>query len=101
MGVVHPKLPFGLVIANNQGYCEGFIEKPIMQTITCSAGIYVFKRDIIPYLPKKGDIEKTTLPFLTKKKRLKVYVHNGRFLTVNTLKELQEAAGDLKEMKRQ
>lgn len=98
VGVVHPRLPFGLVLADKNGYCRGFMEKPIMKSIICSSGIYVFQRDIMPYLPKKGDIEKSTLPLLTSKRQLKVYIHNGRFLTVNTLKELEEAERDLKEM---
>jgi len=98
IGVVHPRLPFGLVMSDRRGYCEGFLEKPIMKSITCSSGIYAFDRDILSHLPREGDIEKTTLPELTRKKRLKVYVHNGRFLTVNTLKELEEAERDLKEM---
>ncbi len=96
VGVVHPRLPFGLVMIDRRHYCKGFLEKPIMKEITCSSGIYVFQREIEDYLPKKGDIEKTTLPLLTRKRRLKVYVHNGRFLTVNTLKELEEAEQALK-----
>ncbi len=98
VGVVHPRLPFGLVLTDRNGYCKGFMEKPIMKSLTCSSGIYVFQRDILPYLPRKGDIEKSTLPLLTSKRRLRVYVHKGRFLTVNTLKELEEAERDLKEM---
>ncbi len=98
VGVVHPRLPFGLVVTDRMGYCKGFLEKPIMKSITCSSGIYVFEKEIVPYLPERGDIEKTTLPLLTKKRRLKVYIHNGRFLTVNTLKELEEVEAGLKEL---
>lgn len=97
VGVVHPRLPFGLVLTDKNGYCKGFMEKPIMKSITCSSGIYVFQHDILGYLPNKGDIEKSTLPLLTSERRLKVYVHNGRFLTVNTPKELEEAERNLKE----
>ncbi len=96
VGVIHPRLPFGLVVTDNNGFCRGFLEKPILMEITCSSGIYVFQREIEDFLPTKGDIEKTTLPLLSKKKRLKAYVHNGRFVTVNTLKELEEAELGLK-----
>lgn len=99
IGVVHPRLPFGLVKSDKDGYCKGFVEKPRMGNINCSAGIYVFQRDILPYLPERGDIEKTTLPQLTRKRLLRVFIHNGRFLTVNTIKELEEAERELKEMR--
>jgi NDP-sugar pyrophosphorylase family protein len=63
--------------------------------MSCSSGIYVFQREITEYLPKVGDIEKTTLPILTRKKALKVFIHNGKFLTVNTVKELEQAELEL------
>ncbi len=96
IGVVHPRLPFGLVIIDNNGYCKGFLEKPILRNMTCSSGIYVFQREIANYLPRKGDIEKTTLPTLTRKGALKAYIHKGRFLTVNTIKELEQAELELR-----
>lgn len=96
IGLVHPRLPFGLVVADKDGYCKGFIEKPIMKSVTCSSGIYVFQRDIVDYLPKRGDVEMTTFPRLSREKRLKVYVHRGSFLTVNSLRELEEVENDLK-----
>lgn len=96
IGVIHPRLPFGLVRSDDDGYCQEFVEKPIMKDVTCSAGIYAFEKTIVPFLPVTGDVESTTFPALTKKKRLKCYVHDGQFLTVNTLKELEEAERDLK-----
>ncbi len=98
IGVVHPRLPFGLVITDNNGNCKGFVEKPVLKNMTCSSGIYVFEKEITKYLPESGDIEKTTLPNLVRKRRLKAYIHNGKFLTVNTLKELEQAEIELKAM---
>ena|SRR2546428_2505568 len=97
IAVVRPRLPFGLVQVDDKGYCTKFVEKPIMKDLTSSSGIYVFAKQIVPLLPAIGDVEKTTFPRLAKKKRLKVYVHDGLFLTVNTLKELDEAERGLKE----
>jgi mannose-1-phosphate guanylyltransferase len=98
VAAVHPRLPFGLVMTDARGYCKGFLEKPVLKSITCSSGIYLFEKDILQYLPVKGDIEKTTLPRITAMNLLKVHIHRGQFLTVNTLKELDEAKQRLEEM---
>ncbi len=100
IGIVHPRLPFGLVLTDPQGYCRGFVEKPKMSNISCSSGIYVFQKGITDYLPKRGDVEKITFPRLAREGRLKAYIHKGAFLTVNSLRELEEADRELKAWKR-
>jgi|SRR5215467_6785268 len=100
IAVVHPRLPFGLVLTDRRGYCKGFVEKPIMDTVSCSAGIYVFRKRVMDYLPRKGDVEKTTFPRLVSERRLKAYIHRGSFLTVNSLRELEEADRELKGLRR-
>ena len=96
VGVVHPRLPFGLVVADRDGFCKGFLEKPVMEKIFCSSGIYVFQKEIVKYLPRKGDIEKTAFPRLAAGRRLKAYIHRGSFLTVNSIRELEEADQQLR-----
>jgi len=96
IAVVHPRLPFGLVLADKAGYCRGFLEKPILENIVCSSGVYVFQRNILPYLPPSGDVERTTFPLLAKRRKMRVYMHNGMFVTVNSLRELEEANETLK-----
>lgn len=96
LAVVHPQLPFGLVHIDSRGLCVGFEEKPLMRSIFCSAGIYVFNKSILQALPRQGDIEKTTFPTLAKDRRLKVYIHNGSFLTVNSLRELEVADREMR-----
>ncbi|HEY4822784.1 MAG TPA: nucleotidyltransferase family protein [Candidatus Bathyarchaeia archaeon] len=95
IAVVHPRLPFGLVVTDEGGYCKGFVEKPVMKDTFCSSGIYVFQRTILDYLPERGDVEKTTFPRLASERRLKTYIHKGSFLTVNSLRELGEADKEL------
>ncbi len=92
---VHPTLPFGLLLRDPSGYCRGFVEKPIMRNILCSSGVYVFEKELGAYLPKKGDLEKSTFPVLARKRRLGVYEHSGVFITVNSLRELKEADSDM------
>lgn len=100
IAVVNPRLPFGLVLADKAGYCRGFLEKPILEDIVCSSGVYVFQRHILPYLPKTGDVERTTFPLLAKRRKIRVYMHKGMFVTVNSLRELEEANDTLKETRK-
>jgi len=98
MVVTNPGCPFGHVRINRSLDVTEFIEKPHCSVAVCNAGIYVFNRDILRYLPKKGDVEKTMFPSLAKSRRLKAYAFKGFFTTVNTLKDLIEAEKELKEL---
>lgn len=94
---MHPKLPFGLVRVDNHDNCLGFSEKPVLNDRFISTGIYVFQREIMEYIPTQGDVEKTTFPQLVRKNKLAAYRHAGSFITVNSLRELEEAEAQLKE----
>jgi mannose-1-phosphate guanylyltransferase len=91
VAAVHPRLPFGQIQIDKNGFCEGFTEKPILKNVFISTGIYIFNQDILKHLPTSGDIEKTTFPDLTKIRKLLAYKHDGSFITVNSLRELEEA----------
>ncbi|HEV2120112.1 MAG TPA: nucleotidyltransferase family protein [Candidatus Bathyarchaeia archaeon] len=96
VAVVHPRLPFGLVEVDRNGYCKGFVEKPVLDQVFCSMGVYVFDRKVLKYLPMRGDVERTTFPKLAQMKQLKAFRHPGSFITVNSLRELEEADEELK-----
>jgi len=98
MVVTNPGCPFGHVRINRSLDVTEFVEKPHCSVAVCNAGIYVFHRDILRYLPKKGDVEKTMFPSLAKTRQLKAYAFKGFFTTVNTLKDLIEAEKELKEL---
>ena len=91
IAVVHPRLPFGLVEIDKKGLCKGFLEKPVLKDVFCSTGIYEFDREVLNYLPKQGDVERTTFPRLARMNKLKALRHTGSFITVNSLRELEEA----------
>lgn len=91
IAVVHPRLPFGLVEINEEGFCKGFVEKPVLKDVFCSMGIYEFDRRVLNYLPERGDVERTTFPMLARMNKLKALKHGGSFITVNSLRELEEA----------
>jgi mannose-1-phosphate guanylyltransferase len=97
LAVVHPRLPFGLVEVDKRGHCREFLEKPILADRYISTGVYVFERAITRQLPNRGDIERTTFPKLSAARKLGAYRHTGSFITVNSLRELEEAEERLKE----
>jgi mannose-1-phosphate guanylyltransferase len=97
IAVVHPKLPFGLVDVDKNDNCVGFSEKPVLGDRFISTGVYVFQHEILKYIPNAGDVEKTTFPQLVRMHKLAAYRHPGSFITVNSLRELDEAESQLKE----
>lgn len=99
IAVVHPRLPFGLVEIDRRGRCKGFVEKPVLKDVFCSMGIYEFDRKVLRYLPRTGDVERTAFPRLARMNKLKALKHTGSFITVNSLRELEEADEVLKEKK--
>ncbi len=90
------KIPFGVLKINNNGDIMMFEEKPTIPGYRVSTGVYLFDRDILSFLPETGEIERTTFKTLAKSKKLKAFVHNGFWCTVNNLKELAEAENTLK-----
>ncbi len=96
IAVVHPRLPFGLVRVDRNDYCRGFVEKPLMKDVNISTGIYVFDHGIIGHLPRAGDIERTAFPKLSRVGRIAAFRHAGSFITINSLRELEEAERQLK-----
>jgi len=96
IAVVHPRLPFGLVRVDEQDYCRGFIEKPLLKDVNISTGIYVFEHEIVEHLPRIGDIERTTFPKLSKVGKVCAFRHGGSFITINSLRELENAEKQLR-----
>jgi NDP-sugar pyrophosphorylase family protein len=91
IATARPRLPFGLLKTDEKGYCTGFEEKPVLKELYCSSGIYIFDKAILRYIPQKGDVERTAFPRLVRERRLMTHRHNGSFLTVNSVSELEHA----------
>jgi mannose-1-phosphate guanylyltransferase len=96
IAVVHPRLPFGLVKVDKRDYCRGFIEKPLLKDVNISTGIYVFEHDILEHLPRVGDVERTTFPELSRIGKVAAFRHGGSFITINSLRELEDAERQLR-----
>jgi len=89
-------LPFGAVEFDSDMKVTNFIEKPVIDKFV-SCGHYVFNRKLIEeLLPDVGDLEQTFLKDLAKMGLLNAHVLKGRWITINTYKELIETRGRMK-----
>ena len=82
--VSHFHSNFGIVDIDENNNVLGFRQKPLLP-FWANAGIYVFNKSM-PF-PEKGDHETTTL----QKIKLKAYKHDGYWITINTVKDLEDA----------
>jgi len=88
--------PYGVVELEGEDVL-GFQEKPILRSHFVSVGAYIFSGEILNYLPEKGDIERTAFPKLSSQRKLKAYVHDGFWATVNTMKDLEDVENQLRQ----
>ena len=86
--------PYGVVELQGSDVV-GFEEKPILRSHYVSTGTYIFSREILDYLPERGDVERSVFPKLASMRRLKAYVHNGFWATINTVKDLEDVENQL------
>jgi NDP-sugar pyrophosphorylase family protein len=91
LAVTQFKSPFGIVRLDSNDRVVDFEEKAKIPNTYVSIGVYAFRREILDYIPESGDIERTTFPTLSRMDKLQAYKHDGFWMTVNSLKELQEA----------
>jgi len=80
--------PFGVVEVED-GHIVRFRQKPVLPHWV-NIGVYILNKDI--KLPKIGAIEDETFP----KIKLKAYFHDGFWITINTMKDLEEAGQKIK-----
>ena len=84
-------LPFGVVGFDHDMKVTSFVEKPMIDKYV-NCGHYVFNRKAIEeLLPDNGDLELTLLRDLSKLGLLYAYILKGKWITVNTYKELLQA----------
>ena len=97
MALVPLKSPYGIIELSNNGYVKAFNEKPLLKNYLINAGIYVMKPEIFAYVPKEGDLEKTTFPELASKLMVKGVVYEDIFWrSIDTVKDVQEASKEVK-----
>src|SRR5467141_127999 len=75
---------------------EEMLAKPVLKDMNISTGIYVFEHEIVDHLPRIGDVERTVFPKLSKVGKVAAFRHPGSFITINSLRELEDAEKQLK-----
>ncbi len=98
ISVVPLPSPYGIVDFDENGYIRRFREKPLLEDKWINAGVYLFRREILEYLPEKGDIEKTTLPKVAEMGKLKVVKYMGvLWRSIDSFKDIELASKALRD----
>ncbi len=82
--------PFGVVDLTEGDRVTGFKEAPKLPHWV-NSGVYILGEEALARLPERGDHETSTFPELAEEGKLYAYRHEGRWLTVNTPKDLRRA----------
>ncbi|MCX8195669.1 MAG: nucleotidyltransferase family protein [Acidilobaceae archaeon] len=99
IALVPLKSPYGVVDVEGN-LARSFREKPILKDYWINAGVYAMKRDVLEYLPERGDIEKTAFPLLASKGSLGVVKFETPpyyWRSVDSPKDLEEIPRELAE----
>lgn len=91
------KSPYGIVDVDETNRIRGFREKPELP-YWINGGVYIIKRNIVDFLPDRGDIEKETFPVLAEKGLLGSYKSRGFWRAIDTIKDLSEIEDELKKL---
>ncbi|MEE8602450.1 nucleotidyltransferase family protein [Euzebya tangerina] len=86
--------PYGIVRVARDGRIIRFEEKPRLPH-WINAGLYVLSRPFFDLLPDLGDHEDTVFPLLADRGQLRAYRARGYWRSIDTIKDLTEAARDL------
>lgn len=100
MALVPLRSPYGLVHVR-RGTVERFEEKPVIRDYWINAGVYVFKREIVSHLPRRGDIEKEVFPRIAEAGLLAAEKYETPpyyWRSIDTHKDIDEATSELAEL---
>ena len=92
IAVAPMRSPFGILELEGDDIVS-FKEKPLVENMFVSIGVYIFNRKILDYIPENGSIEKTVFPLLVKNRLLKAcrLKPDELWLTINSVKDLSVA----------
>jgi len=83
--------PYGIARRDRTGHIVAFEEKPLLPH-WLNAGVYVLAADFFHRLPERGDHETTTFPELATEGKLFGYRSRAYWRSIDTIKDLTEAA---------
>ena len=89
--------PYGITRGDRAGHIVAFQEKPLLPH-WINAGLYVLSPDFFRRLPDRGDHETTTFPELAAEGRLFGYRSRAYWRSIDTFKDLTEAAAEVGEL---
>jgi len=83
--------PYGVVEYDKDGYITHFREKPLLEGFYINAGVYTFRREVLKFLPERGNIEETAFPVLAERRRLRGVAYRDVFWrSIDSVKDLEE-----------
>jgi len=82
------ELPFSVVEFDKDFRVTNYMEKPPIEKYVSTGHYYFNKKQIEPHLPEIGDLERTLLRDMARLRLLNAHVLKGRWITINTMKEL-------------
>ena len=99
IAVIPLRTSFGIVnLAKNR--VMRFEEKPEITDYWMNAGIYHLSKEILRYLPKNGNIEKTTFPILATKGSLFAVKYKKAFWhSIDSHKDIEQCAKEMKSLR--
>jgi NDP-sugar pyrophosphorylase family protein len=89
--------PYGITSGDRAGHIVAFDEKPMLPH-WINAGVYVLAPDFFRRLPERGDHERTTFPDLAAEGKLFGYRSRAYWRSIDTFKDLTEAAVEVGEL---
>ncbi len=98
IALVPLRSPYGVIEVSEDDFVKRFVEKPTLD-YWINAGIYVFKPEILEYLPHRGDVEKKVFPRLSEEGKIIGHRYVDVFWrSIDTVKDIEEAANQLNKL---
>ncbi len=101
ISVAPMRSPFGILELEDDDIVS-FKEKPLVENMFVSIGVYIFNQKILDQIPLNGSIEKMVFPLLVQKRALKAcrLKPEELWLTINSVKDLSVAEKEFTKLKR-
>ena len=100
IALVYVKSPrrYGIVEVDKNWRVHGFKEKCKVQSGYINAGVYIFQKRLLDYIPKNREVslERDVLPKLINSERIHGFLVNGYFIDIGIPKDLYRFEEDLK-----
>jgi mannose-1-phosphate guanylyltransferase len=95
IAIIPLRTSFGVVHLTKNSV-KRFEEKPEISDYWMNAGVYYLTKEILRYIPKKGNIEKTTFPLLAKKGSLFAVRYMKAFWhSIDSHKDIEQCANEM------